>query len=414
MPMHRRTFFLGGLTAAASARVMGANSRLGIAIVGPGAMGIGHLRSFAREAPALNAEMRVVCDLWNRRREAAAASVKQASGRELRQMQHLEDVLGMKDADGVDGVILATPDHQHARQLIQCVKAGKDVYCEKPMGNVLAEVKEAHRVVKGSRQVVQLGTHRLSNGSCQAAAAFVRSGKLGKISRVDHQGSVNSPRWSPVAAVKEIRERDTDWKAWLMGRRPRPFDARLYFEYRLFREFSNGIPDQWLTHAATAVHHIMDDYFPISVVANGGVLVYPDGRESSDTFGATLLYPKGFLFTYAAMFGNNYPGHVRYFGQNGTIERVGGDDDGTYVVKGLGGGDRPEKIKQDIPLPPIAPTNHIKNWLECMRSRQTPIADVRSGYAHSVVSIMAARSEWTGKKLYWDTKREDIVDKPLA
>ena len=154
-----------------------------------------------------------------------------------------------------------------------------------------------------------------------------------------------------------------------MGRRPRPFDARLYFEYRLFREFSNGIPDQWLTHAATAVHHIMDDYFPISVVASGGVLVYPDGRESSDTFGATLLYPKGFLFTYAAMFGNNYPGHVRYFGQNGTIERVGGDDDGTYVVKGLGGGDRPEKIKQDIPLPPIAPTNHIKNWLECMRSR---------------------------------------------
>ena len=103
MPMHRRTFFLGSLTAAASARVMGANSRLGIAIVGPGAMGMGHLRTFAREAPALNAEMRVVCDLWNRRREAAAASVKQASGREPRQLQHLEDVLGMKDVDGVDG-----------------------------------------------------------------------------------------------------------------------------------------------------------------------------------------------------------------------------------------------------------------------------------------------------------------------
>ena len=115
-------------------------------------------------------------------------------------------------------------------------------------------------MVKASRQVVQLGTHRLSNGSCQAAAAFVRSGKLGKISRVDH----------------------------------------------------------------------------------------------------------------------------------------------------------PEKLKQDIPLPPVAPTNHMKNWLECMRSRRTPIADVRSGYAHSVVSIMAARAEWMGKKLYWDAKREDIVDKPVA
>jgi len=411
MATSRRSFFVGALTAAASGRVMGANARLGIAIVGPGAIGTAHIRTFGREGPAANAEMVAVCELWNPRREQAAALVKGAGGREPRQMQHLADVLAMKE---VDGVILATPDHQHAKQLVQAVKAGKDVYCEKPMGNVLSEVKEAVRVVKASKQVVQMGTHRLSNGSYQAAAEFVRSGKLGKISRVDHQGSVNSPRWSPVPAVKEIRERDTDWKAWLLGRKARPFDPRLYFEYRLFREFSNGIPDQWLTHAAAGVHQVMDDYFPVSVVANGGVLVYPDGRQSSDTYSATFLYPKGFLFTYAAMFGNNYPGSVRYFGQNGTIERVGGDDDGYYVVKGLGGGDRPEKIKEDLTLKPIAPVNHIRNWLACMRSRATPNADIRSGYAHSVVSIMAARAEWTGRKLYWDPKREEIVNRPVA
>src|SRR4051794_26677268 len=113
MTMNRRTFFVGAATAAASARVMGANSRMGIAIVGPGAMGSGHLRTFGREAPALNAEMVAVCDLWNKRREAAAATVKQ-SGREPRQVPHLGDVLSMKE---VDGVIIATPDHQHARQL---------------------------------------------------------------------------------------------------------------------------------------------------------------------------------------------------------------------------------------------------------------------------------------------------------
>ena len=177
-----------------------------------------------------------------------------------------------------------------------------------------------------------------------------------------------------------------------MGRRPRPFDARLYFEYRLFREFSNGIPDQWLTHAATAVHHIMDDYFPISVVASGGVLVYPDGRESSDTFGATLLYPKGFLFTYAAMFGNNYPGHVRYFGQNGTIERVGGDDDGTYVVKGLGGGDRPGEDQAGHPpaarSPP--PTTSRTGWSACAAARR-PSPTCAAATPTRVVSIMAAR-----------------------
>jgi hypothetical protein len=80
----------------------------------------------------------------------------------------------------------------------------------------------------------------------------------------------------------------------------------------------------------------------------------------------------------------------------------------------MGGGDRAEKIKEEVPLKPLAPVNHLRNWLECMRSRQTPNADVRSGYAHSVASIMAARAEWTGKKLYWDRKREEIVDKPSA
>jgi predicted dehydrogenase len=384
---------------------------VGSAIVGVGAMGGGHLRTFGREAPALGAEMVAVCDLWSKRRVAAAARVRQTSGREPRQVQHLEEVLAMKE---VDGVLIATPDHQHARQLAQAVRAGKDVYCEKPMGNVLEEVKEATRVVRGSRQVVQVGTQRLSNGSCQAAAAFVRTGELGTISRVDHQGSWNGPRWSPVAAVKEIRAEETDWKAWLMGRRARPFDPRLYFEYRLFREFSNGIADQWLTHAVAAVNHVMDDYFPVSVTAHGGVLVYPDGRESADTYSAALLFPRGFLFTYAAMFGNNYPGHVRYFGQNGTIERVGGDDDGVYVVKGLGGGDRPQAIKADLKLTPIAPVNHLRNWLECMRSRKTPNADVRSGFAHSVASIMAAQAEWSGKRLYWDRKREEIVDRPVS
>lgn len=409
--MKRRTFFLGGLSAAASARVAGANDRLGIALVGAGAMGVNHIRTFAREAPALNAEMVVVCDLWNQRRAAGAARVKEAGGREPRQLQHLDEVLASKD---VDGVMLVTPDHQHARQLAQAVKAGKDVFCEKPMGNLLAEVKQAVRAVKASKQVVQIGTHRLSNGSCQAAAAFVRGGTLGKISRVSHLGTFNGPRWTPVAAVKEIREADTDWKAWLMGRRARPFDPRLYFEYRLFREFSNGIADQWLTHAVTAVQHVMDDYFPVSVVASGGVFVHRDGRESSDTFAATFVYPKGFLFSYAAMMGNDYPGHVRYHGENGTIERVGGDDDGHYVARAVGGGDRAQRLKQDVKLTPVNPVNHVANWLGCMRTRATPNADLRSGYAHSVASIMAARAEWTGKKLYWDPRREEIVERPMT
>jgi predicted dehydrogenase len=414
MTLHRRTFVLSGLTAAAAARIAGANDRLRVAIVGPGQHGMGLLRGFHQHAKELNAELAVVCDLWSKRRDHAAARVKELSGggEPVKQARYA-DVLAMKD---IDGVIIATPDHQHARQLMQAVRAGKDVYCEKPMANTLAEAKAAHRAVKASRQVVQLGTQGLSTGNYQAARAFVAGGKLGTISRVSHEGSFNGPRWSPRDEVKQIRAQDTDWKAWLDGHAARPFDPRLYFEFRLFREFSSGIPNQWITHAIAGVHHIMDDYFPDSVVASGGVLVYKDGRENSDTFHASFLYPKGFLFDYAAQFGNDYPGHARYYGQNGTLERGGSGDEGggNYVARGLGGGKRGERLAQEIKLSPIAPVHHMRNWLECMRSRKTPNADVLSGYAHSVAAIMAARAEVTGKRVYWDRKREEIVDRPVA
>jgi predicted dehydrogenase len=408
--MRRRNFVLGGMAAVAYGRaVRGANDRIRVGIIGPGTHGAGLMRGFQTVAQEANAELVAVCDLWNRRRDEAAAQVKAASGREPRKVLRFDDLVTMKE---LDALIIATPDHTHARMLAQAVKAGKDVYCEKPMGNVLSEVKEAVRAVTASKQVVQLGTQALSNGNYQAAAEVVRSGRLGKISRVTHDGSFNGPRWSPLPAVKEIRERDTDWKAWLMGRPARPFDPRLYFEFRLYREFSNGIADQWLTHAIAAVHHIMDDYFPTSVVAQGGVLVFPDGRQNPDTFQASFVYPKGFLFGYSAMFGNDYTPSQRYFGQNGTLERVG--EQSPYVARGLGGGTRPERLAQDVTLKPINPVHHMKNWLDCIRSRKAPNADLRSGYAHSVVSIMAARSERTGKKLYWDRAREEIVDRPVA
>jgi predicted dehydrogenase len=409
MALHRRTFVLSGLTAAASARIAGANDRLNIAVVGPGSQGKSLIRQLYTHGKELG-EVVAVCDLWNRRRDEAAALVKELGGREPAKLPRYDEVLARKD---VDGVMLATPDHQHAKQLIQAVKAHKDVFCEKPMGNVLAEAKAAYRAVKASRQVVQLGTQGLSTGNYQAARAFVAGGKLGVVSRVSHEGSFNGARWRPIAAVKEIREADTDWKAWLAGRPARKFDPHLYFEFRLYREFSNGIPDQWITHAIAGVHHIMDDYFPESVVASGGVLVYKDGRENSDTFHASYRYPKGFLFDYGAMFGNDYPGHTRYYGQNGTLERDGSEGGG-YVVRGAGGGKRPERLAQEIRLAPIGPSNHVRNWLDCMQSRKTPNADVLSGYAHSVASIMAARAEWTGKRMYWDSKREEIVDHPVA
>jgi predicted dehydrogenase len=403
--MNRRTFVVSGLTAAASSRVMGANDRLRIALVGPGTQGMGLLRQFASVAGDSNAEVVAVCELWSKRRQDAAAQVKKDSGREPRQLRRLDEVLEAKD---VDGVIIATPDHQHHRQMLATLRARKDVFCEKPMANTVAGARELFRTARASDRVVQIGTHGMSSGHYQAVAAFLRTGRLGKITRVTHEGTWNGPRWRPIADVEKIREAETDWKTWLDGHRGRPFDPHLYFEFRLYREFSHGIAAQWLTHAVAGVQHIMDDYFPESAVANGGVLLYKDGREASDTLAVTFTYPKGFLYTYAAQFGNDFPGFTRYYGQNGTIERA--TEGGRYVARALGGGKRPERLDRDVPLEPINPTPHVKNWLTCMRTRQTPSADVLSGYGHTVAMVMAAQAELTGNKQYWDRRREEIVD----
>ncbi len=133
----------------------------------------------------------------------------------------------------VDGVIIATPDHAHSPQLVQALQAGKDVYVEKPLGTPqLAPLKKAYAVAKASKQVVQVGTQGLSTGHYQAAAEYVRSGRLGRISRVLHEAVWMGQVWRPVPAAKEIRESETDWDAWLMGHRKRPFDPNLYFEFR--------------------------------------------------------------------------------------------------------------------------------------------------------------------------------------
>jgi predicted dehydrogenase len=393
------------LSAAAYAQTRGPNDRLRIAIVGPGGRGASLMRDFFQFAREMNAEMVAVCDLWSKRRDEAAARVQEMTGRAPIKFQHIDEVLQMQD---LDGVIIATPDFAHSKLLTQAVKAGKDVYCEKPMGNVLPEVKEAYYTAKSSKQVVQIGTQGLSTGAYQAAAQFVRSGKLGKISRVVLESNFNGARWRGLPAVNEIREQDTDWNAWLLGRTPRPFDPRLYVEFRLYRGFSSGIADQWMSHSIAGVHHVMDDYFPENVVASGGTFLYNDGRENPDTFQALLVYPKSFLVSYSTMFGNDSPNVNRYYGQNGVMESTRERED--YVVKGTGGDGRTTKITDEIGLKPINPIHHMKNWLECMRTRKTPNADVLSGYGHSVATIMAAQSEASGKKLYWDKQREEIVD----
>ncbi|MDI6827846.1 MAG: Gfo/Idh/MocA family oxidoreductase [Armatimonadota bacterium] len=378
-------------------RILGANDRLSIGIIGYGQ----RCRSLASDlfnvSKECNAEITAVCDIWTVNLERGAAKVKELWGTEPRKFRHIEDILALDD---LDGVIIATADFQHAKMLVQAIKAGKDVYCEKPMANDMKDARNVLKAYRESKCIVQIGTQRRSEGVYAAAARFIQGGGLGTLSKVDVSWNYFGARWRRDD-VNEVRKEDTDWKRFLMGKKYRPWDPHQYMEWRLFRDFSSGIPDQWLSHMIDVVHWMTGESYPTSVVAHGGVYVWKDGRENADTFQALLEYPKGFLVSYSTMFGNSSPDSFKFYGTNGTL------DCRTWTVTGEGGGGE-KKWKEEIKIKKEPNENHMKNWLDCMRTRKTPNASVEAGYSHSVASIMAARALWTGRKIVYDPKEMEI------
>ena len=436
---NRRSFLIGsaaaGSTALSYGRIIGANDRISLGQIGVGNRG----RELASVAAALkdsrNVEMTAVCDLWTVNRERAAKTAAQVYARAPRSCQYLEDMLALKD---LDAVIISTADFQHAPMLKMVAEAGKDAYCEKPMGNVLDEVKAARDAVRSRNLIVQIGTQHRSEPYRIAAREAVAAGALGRVSKVEIVWNYRGPRWRGRPEVKQIREEDTDWRKWLMAKPYRPFDPRVYFEFRLYKDFSSGIPDQWMSHGIDVVHDLLGDPFPKSVVAHGGVYAWPDGRETPDTFHALLEYPKGFLVSYSTSFGNDSDSFTRIMGDKATLINVGGEGSQRWKLveeRGTHEGNpfvrRPEKLitlsgeqrrhaswsqrlveKTYGPLPFISDSNpsHMKNWFDCMRSRKQPNATVEHGFAHSVAVIMAARAQTEGRKLYWNAAREQIID----
>jgi predicted dehydrogenase len=426
-------------SAASFKRIIGANDRVNIGFLGCGSRSRGHLEMVKASEKDKNLSVVAVCDIWKFNRENHAAICKKEFGTDVKQFKYSEDFLKLPE---MDAVMIGTGDFQHAKNMIEIIEAGKDCYCEKPMAIDLEDAKSARKAVLDSKQVAQMGSQWVSDPMQLKVREIVRSGILGQITKIEQVWNDNNPRWHDPndPDVARMKQEDTDWNRWLLGKPYIPFDPWKYFEFRIFREYSGGITSQWMSHGSGLVHFYTDTSIPDSMVANGGIFGWPDLRENPDTFQALATYDSAkFMHSYTSNYANKFGDYTAIRGKEGTLFAHGGEGSarwffikehqdipgGVDFYEGLaemvksGSAEIVSTPEYGMKLGPVEVGDnskyHLDNWIDCIRARNLmPNGNIHTGFWHSVDCIMATRAYREGKKLYWDSVNETIADNSLV
>jgi predicted dehydrogenase len=403
-----RTAAVGGaafaVSAASYSRVLGANNRISIGVIGCGGRGLGaHMPGVNKHAKSQNIEITAVCDPWRLRQKAASEKVKQWYGREPRQFSSYRDLLALKD---VDAVMIASCDHQHTTHLEAAAKAGKDVYCEKPLAMRLDRLKSACDAVKKANIVVQIGTQLRSLPSFTGCRELYKTGVLGKVGRIEQCRNNERPYW--YGYVKTVKKKDVDWGEFLMDKPMRAFDPVIYSGWYGYREFSDGPVPGLGSHFIDLVHYITGARFPTSCVCLGGTFTWKDENNFTcpDHVQALWIYPEGFMVSYSTNFGNGSGNSFKIFGDAGVLDMV----NWTSPILTAEGANSKKKgpIRGKNPVKDVPRPDHFLDWLQCLRSRKTPNASIDAGYQHAVACIMAMRSYDSGQRMKYDPVKREI------
>jgi len=420
------TLAAGGLAGAALsmpasslARVPGANDRLRIGVVGCGNRFASLMGDMFAFMDAENFEFAALCDVWKVNLEKTAAAVKEKTGRAPRTFTRYQDLLAAPD---IDAVMVTTPDHGHCTILKAAVEAGKDAFCEKPLSRTLEELIAATEAVKRSGRIVQVGTQRRSDGIYMSGASFMQRGGLGQVSVIDLKWNDAGPRWE--RQFGDVRREDVDWEGYLLGQSDRPWDPRRFRCWHLYRDYSVGVVGLLGAHHIDLVHWYMDDPYPESVTATGGVLVWKE-REHYDTLEACFKYPKGFLVNYETRFGNSsLRAEAVFYGTGGVLDTTSWEptSEGAVPPDRLEPGNRmypasalamhagEEKKVLARLTPDPRGMDHMRNWVRCIRDRKTPNATIEHGFSHALAAIMAHRAADTGRRVTFDPSTRSITE----
>jgi len=399
----------GALTAAAPAVVSAAaapSEQIRVALIGSGRMGRGDLATFFKFDDVV---CPVICDVDDAMIAAGAKLVEKHSGKAPDTVKDFRRVLDRKD---VDAVLVATPDHWHALPTVLACQAGKDVYVEKPLATSIAEGRAMLTAARKHDRIVQMGTQWRSGLHWAEAVEIVRSGKLGKVGLVrawayhDWIGNIgNPPDTEPPTGV--------DYDFWLGPAPQRPFNAsRFHFNFRWFWDYAGGLMTDWGVHLINIILWSMGPEHPKSVSSVGGKFVLTDNSETPDTQVALYEFPNyTMLWEHKVGVGvglNSRPWGISWTGDEGTLIAR---DDGWEII--------PEPKKKSLaahkePGKGDARPAHVRNFLDCVKSRQAPVENLEIGHHVSSVAHLGNIALRSGHKIVWDGVAERIVGDDAA
>jgi predicted dehydrogenase len=414
----------------APGRVIGANDKINVGVIGVGGRGAYVAKEFHKVGEKdSSCRIAAVCDVYEKRKKTEADRYGVPGHLDYRELLAKEDV---------DAVIVATPDHWHATIALAAMDAGKDVYLEKPMCHTIDEARRLVDTVKETKRVLQVGSQTTSGDQWHKAKKAIKDGMLGEIlmSQGSYHRNSKEGEWNwPIdagAGPDGKGENYIDWKMWLGPAQKRNWDPDRFFRFRKYWDYSGGIATDLFYHVVAPMNICWGEpQFPSRVMADGGIFIFKNrpentslaDREVPDTFSLIGTYPKGHQLVLSASMANSQhvPGLIR--GHDASLIMV---EHGRFEGFAPHITVRPEKRvispeykqkwgEEDIKIP-VAEMNtmetHVRNFLSCMRTRQKPTLDVETGARAQVLITMAVNSFREGRVLYFDEKNWKVSAKP--
>ncbi|MBI4904870.1 MAG: Gfo/Idh/MocA family oxidoreductase [Acidobacteria bacterium] len=406
-PVSRRTFLSDSIAAGAAVstahgytRVIGANDRIRIGVIGCGGMASGHMRNLMRVKDAENIEIIEVSDLYDKRAEAAS---KVTGGKITKDYRKL---LANKD---IDYVLIATPEHWHAQCTLDALAAGKHIYCEKPMTYTVEEAKRVVAKVKATGLKMQVGVQGMSDESYEVAHQYIKEGALGKVvlAQIDYSRNHKGDFWMYDVDDDAKPGVNLDWNTWLGTAKKRPYDPERFFRWRRYWDYSGGIATDLFVHRVTRYIKALGLTFPERAVATGGKFQFGEGKaEVPDTFNMLLDYPEGVTIQLVSTMANDVKVNHYLRGHKATLEFT--NTGFTITPQNMYANEvKPvtyqKKGAEDIVL-------HHKNLQGAIRKNEDLKCDCMLGYYGVVAARMGVESFRRRKYIAWDKAKERMVN----